>query len=100
MNIKHTLKNLPRAPSSDSVVVSDIKNIIAKTVCFMETTMADIRFILIIVAKNGRIYVLARNDLIQPFYFIQDGNERVNEPCHRRRGLCRELMLHPCASRQ
>ena len=96
MNIKHTLKNLPRAPSSDSVVVSDIKNIIAKTVCFMDTTMADIRFILIIAAKNGRIYVLARNDLIQPFYFIH--GERVNEPCHRRRGLCRELMLHPCTS--
>ena len=62
MNIKHTLKNLPRAPSSDSVVVSDIKNMIAKTVCFMETTMADIRFILIMAAKNGRSYVLAMVD--------------------------------------
>ncbi len=71
MNIKHTLKNLPRAPSSDSVVVSDIKNIIAKTVCFMETSMADIRFILIMAAKNGRICVHARNDLTKPFYCIQ-----------------------------
>jgi hypothetical protein len=64
MNIKHTLKNLPRAPSSDSVVVSDIKNI-------METSMADIRFILIMAAKNGRICVHARNDLTKPFYCIQ-----------------------------
>ncbi len=87
MNIKHTLKNLPRAPSSDSVVVSDIKNIIANTVCFMETTMADKRFMLIMVGKDGRIYALAMNESTRPFYFFQSVIERAG------------LMLHPCASR-
>ena len=48
---KQTLKNLPRLPSSDSVVVSDIKNMMAKTVCFIETTMADMRFMLIMLAR-------------------------------------------------
>ncbi len=53
MNIRQTLMNFPRVPSSDSVVVSDIKNIMAKMVCFIETSIADMRFMLIIVVVSN-----------------------------------------------
>jgi hypothetical protein len=48
INMRQMLMNFPRVPSSDSVVVSDIKNMIAKIVCFIETIIADMRFMLII----------------------------------------------------
>jgi hypothetical protein len=51
MNIKQILKIFSRVPSSDSVVVSDIKNMMAKTVCFKETAIAVRRFMLSIVVK-------------------------------------------------
>jgi hypothetical protein len=52
MNMRHMLTNFPRVPSSDSVVVSDIKNMMAKMVCFIETRIADMRFMLIIAATK------------------------------------------------
>ena len=51
--MRTTLKICPRVPSSDAVVVSDIKNMMAKTVCLRETIMADMRFMLIILAKTN-----------------------------------------------
>ena len=52
MNMRQMLTNLPRVPSSVSVVASDIKNMMAKTVCFIETIIADMRFMLIIAARD------------------------------------------------
>ncbi len=52
--MRQMLNICPRVPSSDAVVVSDIKNMMAKTVCFKATMMADMRFMLIILFRNDR----------------------------------------------